>query len=42
VLLSLIYVFTRIDWRMLIREKKLRWVAKATVRPQSSTEKPSN
>jgi hypothetical protein len=33
-LLSLVYVFTRVDWRLLFREKKFRWVAKAPMRPQ--------
>jgi hypothetical protein len=33
-LLSLVYVFTRVDWRMLFREKKFRWAAKAPVPPQ--------
>jgi hypothetical protein len=33
-LLSLVYVFARVDWRLLFREKKLRWVTKAPVRPQ--------
>jgi membrane protein DedA with SNARE-associated domain len=33
-LLSLVYVFTRVDWRVLFKEKKLRWMAKSPVRPQ--------
>jgi hypothetical protein len=27
-LLSLVYAFTRVDWRVLLREKKLRWMKK--------------
>jgi hypothetical protein len=29
-LLSLIYIFTRIDWRALFSQKKLKWLAKAS------------
>jgi hypothetical protein len=32
VLLSLVYVFARVDWRLLFREKKFRWVGKEPVR----------
>jgi hypothetical protein len=33
-LLSLVYVFARVDWRLFLREKKFRWIAKAPVRPR--------
>ncbi len=33
-LLSLIYAFTRIDWRMLFAERKLKWMAKTPRRSQ--------
>jgi hypothetical protein len=32
-LLSLIYVFARVDWRALLGERKFRWLAKGTVHP---------
>lgn len=28
--LAMIYVFTRVDWRMLLQERKLRWMGKKT------------
>jgi membrane protein DedA with SNARE-associated domain len=34
VLLSLVYVFTRVDWRVLFRERKFRWAAKTPAHPQ--------
>jgi membrane protein YqaA with SNARE-associated domain len=40
ILLSLIYVFTRIDWRALFEERKLRWLAKVPARPDNSAGKP--
>ena len=39
-LLSLIYIFMRVDWRMLVKERKFRWAAKAPVPPQSQGQKP--
>ena len=33
-LLSLIYLFTRVDWRALWNERKLRWVTKVPIPPQ--------
>ena len=41
-LLSLIYAFTRVDWRMFIREKKFRWIPKGEIQPQDHGQKPSN
>jgi len=41
-LLSLIYLFTRVDWRALLGEKKLRWVTKAPSRPQDPADKSSS
>lgn len=35
-LLSLIYVFTRVDWRALLGERKLRWLGKGPRGPQNS------
>jgi membrane protein YqaA with SNARE-associated domain len=34
-LLSLVYVFTRIDWRALLNERKLRWLRKETGRTRA-------
>jgi membrane protein YqaA with SNARE-associated domain len=39
-LLSLLYVFARVDWRALLGERKLRWTAKVPVRPENSARKP--
>ena len=39
-LLALIYVFTRVDWRALLGEKKLRWLAKVPPRPHDSPGQP--
>lgn len=33
--LSLIYVFTRVDWRLLFKEKKFRWAARHPVVPRN-------
>ena len=41
-LLSLIYAFTRIDWRALLYQRKFKWVAKDLARPQDPGQKPSN
>jgi membrane protein DedA with SNARE-associated domain len=41
-LLSLIYLFTRVDWRALLNERKLRWVTKPPPRPQDPEEKSSS
>jgi hypothetical protein len=38
-LLSLIYVFTRVDWRALLGERKLRWLGKGRGRPLNSSGK---
>jgi membrane protein DedA with SNARE-associated domain len=40
-LLSLIYVFTRIDWRALLHQRKLKWLAKGRLGPQTHGQKPS-
>ncbi|MGH9680022.1 MAG: hypothetical protein ACRD4Y_08730 [Candidatus Acidiferrales bacterium] len=39
-LLSLIYVFTRVDWRALLGERKLRWLAKDPPRSHDSAGQP--
>jgi membrane protein DedA with SNARE-associated domain len=41
-LLSLIYLFTRVDWRALLNERKLRWVTRPPSRPQGPAEKSSS
>jgi membrane protein DedA with SNARE-associated domain len=41
-LLALIYVFTRVDWRALLGEKKLRWIAKVPPRPNDTPGKPAD
>lgn len=38
-LLSLLYVFARVDWRALLGERKLRWLAKVPARPPDSSGK---
>jgi membrane protein DedA with SNARE-associated domain len=38
-LLSLLYVFARVDWRALLGERKLRWLARVPERPADSIEK---
>lgn len=40
-LLSLIYIFTRIDWRALLHERKFKWVTKGLSRPQDGDQTPS-
>jgi uncharacterized membrane protein YdjX (TVP38/TMEM64 family) len=40
-LLSLIYVFARVDWRALLGEKKLRWLAKVPASTQGPVGKGS-
>jgi hypothetical protein len=39
-LLALIYVFMRVDWRALFRDKKFRWASKGRVRPPDFEDKP--
>ena len=40
-LLSLIYVFTRVDWRALLGERKFRWLGKVPAGPRDSAEESS-
>ena len=39
-LLSMVYMFTRIDWRALFNEKKLRWIAAGKKSPVHSPHRP--
>jgi len=36
ILLSLVYVFTRVDWGYLAREKKFRWIPRSKNPPKTS------